>query len=285
MTQTDLNPQVEAASSTRPSVLMCAPTFYGVLYVINPWMEHQIGKADHGLATEQWENLRRQLQAEAWVRFISPQPDIPDMVFTANAGFVIGRTLVLSWFRTEERRREEPFFQEWFEGQGFEIAPWPEGVPFEGAGDALLDRAQPLIWCGYGFRSSAEAPRLLENIYGRPTAALRLVDPRFYHLDTCLCPLSGGWLLYYPEAFDEASRQIIVDLVPPERRIAVNEQDALSFACNAVELNGRIFLNGASDELQLTLRSIGLQPTITPLSEFLKAGGGSKCLTLRLDEA
>jgi N-dimethylarginine dimethylaminohydrolase len=285
MTQIDVNPQVEAPPLTRPSVLMCPPTFYGVRYVINPWMEHQIGKADHALATEQWENLCNRLQAEASIRCISPQPDIPDMVFTANAGLAIGGTVVLSWFRTAERRKEEPFFQEWFEQQGYAIAPWPEGVPFEGAGDALLDREQPLIWCGYGFRSSAEAPRLLEKIFERKTAPLRLVDPRFYHLDTCLCPLAGGWLLYYPQAFDEASQAAIAALVAPERRIEVGEQDALAFACNAVELNDRIFVNDASEALQSRLRAIGLEPTITPMSEFLKAGGGAKCLTLKLDEA
>jgi N-dimethylarginine dimethylaminohydrolase len=285
MTQIDVNPHEEPKISARQTILMCAPTYYGVRYVINPWMEHQIGKADHALATEQWENLRRELETRAWVQRISPEPDIPDMVFTANAGFVIGKTVVLSWFRTAERRREEPFFQDWFQRQGYAIAPWPEGVPFEGAGDALLDRAQPLIWCGHGFRSSADAPRLIENIFKRRTVALRLIDSRFYHLDTCLCPLSGGWLLYYPQAFNEASQKAIEAAVPPERRIEVDERDALSFACNAVELDGRIYMNDASEALQSRLRDIGLEPTLTPLSEFLKAGGGAKCLTLKLDEA
>jgi N-dimethylarginine dimethylaminohydrolase len=65
----------------------------------------------------------------------------------------------------------------------------------------------------------------------------------------------------------------------------VDEKDAASFACNAVEANGRIFLNDASPELQAQLINFGLEPVVTPLSEFLKAGGGAKCLTLRLDEA
>lgn len=263
---------------------MCAPEYFGVDYVINPWMENQVGKAIHALAREQWANLRRLLAREAEIALIAPEPGLPDMVFTANAGMVIGKTAVVSRFRTEERRPEERLFHAWFKHRGFAIAPWPEDTPFEGAGDALLDRAQPLIWCGYGLRSSAAAPSLLEHIFGRRTVGLRLVDPRFYHLDTCFCPLAGGWLMYYPPAFDADSQETIAMLAPPEKRIEVSEKDALAFACNAVEVNGRVFMNDASDALQGRLRAAGFKPTLTPLSEFIKAGGAAKCLTLNLVE-
>jgi N-dimethylarginine dimethylaminohydrolase len=269
----------------RPTIVMCAPTYYGVDYVINPWMEHQLGNADHAVATRQWSDLRLRLETLADLEFIAPQPSLPDMVFTANAGLVIGGKAIVSRFRTMERRGEEPFFHNWFERRGFEIAPWPENVAFEGAGDALLDRGRPLIWCGHGFRTSADAPSRIEKIFERQTIALRLVDPRFYHLDTCFCPLSGSRLLYYPQAFDKAARTAIATFFPNESRIEVDERDAFSFACNAVEVGGRIFMNDASQALQAQLRDFGLEPEIAPLSEFLKAGGGAKCLTLRLDEA
>jgi N-dimethylarginine dimethylaminohydrolase len=263
---------------------MCAPEHFGVDYVINPWMEHQVGKAVHALAQEQWANLRHHLAREAEIALVAPEPGLPDMVFTANAGMVIGKTAVISRFYTKERQPEERLFRAWFERYGFAVVPWPEDVTFEGAGDALLDRARPLIWCGFGFRSSAMAPRVLENIFTRRTVGLRLIDPRFYHLDTCFCPLAGGWLMYHPSAFDAPSQEAIAALVPPEKRIEVSENDAVLFACNAVELNGRIFMNGASDALQTRLRAAGFDPVLTPLSEFIKAGGGAKCLTLKLVE-
>jgi N-dimethylarginine dimethylaminohydrolase len=274
-----------AEPSACPTIVMCAPAHYGVDYVINPWMEHQLGKADHAIATVEWHELRRFLEHVANLEFIEPQPGLPDMVFTANAGLVIEGAAIVSRFRTSERRGEEPFFRAWFERRGLKIAEWPEDVAFEGAGDALLDRGRPLIWCGQGFRSSEDAPPLIEKIFERRTIALQLVDPRFYHLDTCFCPLSGGRLLYYPLAFDEASRRTIEANVPAENRIEASDEDALRFACNAVEAGGRIFINEASPELRARLRDVGLEPIITPLSEFLKAGGGAKCLTLRLDEA
>ncbi len=266
------------------SILMCAPEHFCVDYIINPWMENKIGSAIRPLALEQWENLRRHLAHEAELTFVKPQPGLPDMVFTANAGFAIGKTVVISLFRSAERRPEEQFFRAWFEREGFAVAPWPDDVTFEGAGDALLDRARPLIWCGFGWRTSAEAPELLQNIFARRTVRLRLVDPRFYHLDTCFCPLRGGWLVYYPPAFDARSLEAIEMFTPAEKRIEVSEEDALGFACNAVEVNGHVLMNDASDKLQSRLRAAGFRVTLAPLSEFIKAGGAAKCLTLKLFE-
>jgi N-dimethylarginine dimethylaminohydrolase len=157
-------------------------------------------------------------------------------------------------------------------------------VPFEGAGDALFDRGQDLLWVGHGFRSDEAVPALLEKLLSRKTAALNLIDPRFYHLDTCLCPLAGGYLLYFPAAFDATSRAVIEALVPQEKLIAVEEEDALKFCCNAVDLDGHVFMNDASDGLREQLRAAGFTPVMTPLSEFMKAGGGAKCLTLKLAE-
>ena len=113
---------------------------------------------------------------------------------------------------------------------------------------------------------------------------MRLVDPRFYHLDTCLCPLEGGYLLYFPAAFDEASQKAIADNVPPEKRIEVDAGDAEQFACNAVDLDRNVFMNGASEALQNRLRQAGFTPVLTPLGEFMKSGGAAKCLTLKLAE-
>ncbi len=266
------------------SILMCPPQHYGVDYVINPWMQDQLGRTDRELARRQWDGLRQALAAGAEITLVDAQPGLPDMVFTANAGMVRGNIAVVSRFRSPERQGEEPFFRSWFEQNGFSIARWPKGVFFEGAGDALFDRARDLIWSGCGFRSDVAAANLLGKIFDCESIPIRLVDSRFYHLDTCLCPLPGGWLIYYPPAFDAASLEEIGRRVPKAKRIAVSKTDALQFACNAVELGGRVIMNGASPQLQARLRAAGFRPVLTPLSEFLKAGGTAKCLTLKLRE-
>ena len=114
--------------------------------------------------------------------------------------------------------------------------------------------------------------------------SLRLIDERFYHLDTCFCPLTGGYLLYYPPAFDSYSNRVIEMRIPPEKRIVVEEPDAVCFACNAVNVNNTIVMNQVSDRLKQQLREVGFEVVETPLSEFLKAGGAAKCLTLRVTE-
>jgi len=264
---------------------MCPPDHFEVAYVINPWMEGHRANTDGALAYKQWNDLRAIIEQYANVLLEPPQRRLPDMVFTANAGLVLGKKVIVSRFRSAERQGEEPHNHAWFAENGFEILDWPQDLFFEGAGDALFDRGQELLWAGHGFRSDAAVPALLQERLNYKTAALNLIDPRFYHLDTCLCPLAHGYLLYFPAAFDEKSRTSIEALVPADKRIAAEEADALKFCCNAVDLGTHIALNDASEALQDRLRMAGFTPVITSLSEFMKAGGGAKCLTLKLVEA
>lgn len=264
--------------------LMCAPDHYDVDYVINPWMEGNIHKSSRDRAVEQWHKLHYILKDRAIVDLVTPQPGWPDMVFTANAGLVLGKNVVLSRFLHKERQGEEPYFKEWFEAQGYTVYELPKDLPFEGAGDALLDREGRWLWAGYGFRSELDSHPYLAQWLDIEVVSLRLADERFYHLDTCFCPLSGGYLLYYPAAFDAYSNRLIEMRVAPEKRIAIEEADAVNFACNAVNINQVVVMNKTSDSLKARLGDAGFTVIETPLTEFLKAGGAAKCLTLRVTE-
>ncbi|WP_460193176.1 bifunctional arginine dihydrolase/ornithine cyclodeaminase [Thermosynechococcus sp. FA-CM-4201] len=264
--------------------LMCPPTHYEVDYVINPWMEGNIHKSSRDRAQEQWQKLYEIIHARATVDLIEPQPGWPDMVFTANAGLVLGDRVVLSRFYHPERQGEEPYFKAWFESQGYQVFELPKQLPFEGAGDALLDREGRWLWAGYGFRSELDSHAYLAKWLDIEVLSLRLMDERFYHLDTCFCPLTDGYLLYYPPAFDAYSNRLIELRVPADKRIAVKEADAVNFACNAVNIDRTVILNCASQELKSALTQVGFEVVETPLTEFLKAGGAAKCLTLRVTE-
>lgn len=278
-----------AANDDSPAVrhrlLLCAPEHFAVDYVINPWMAGHVHDTNHARAASQWQALRAQLAAHAEVDLLAPAPGLPDLVFTANAGLVRGNTFVPSRFRHAERRGEEPLCIDWFRRAGYRIRPLPEPLHFEGAGDALFDRGQRrLLWMGHGHRSDAAVAPELERMLDVDVVPLRLVDARFYHLDTCFCPLRDGRLLYYPAAFDEIAQSRIASRVPAHMRIAVEEADALAFACNAVDLDDALVLNRASPALRQALAAWGYRTVETPLDEFLKSGGAAKCLTLRLDE-
>ncbi|MEL7011248.1 MAG: TIGR00300 family protein, partial [Cyanobacteria bacterium J06588_4] len=265
-------------------ILMCAPDHYNVDYVINPWMEGNIHKSSQEKAVEQWSKLNYVLNDIAKVDLVQGQPGVPDMVFTANAGLVLGDNAVLSRFYHPERQGEEPYFKQWFEDNGFNVFELPQDLPFEGAGDALLDREGRWLWAGYGFRSELDSHPYLAKWLDIEVLSLRLIDDRFYHLDTCFCPLSGGYLLYYPGAFDSYSNHIIEGRVPAAKRIAIAEADAINFACNSVNVGQTVVMNKASDSLKQHLADAGFAVIETPLTEFLKAGGAAKCLTLRINE-
>ena len=274
-------------ASSQPRILMCSPKYFAVKYVINPWMADEIGLVRSREAVVQWSALYDAINSLAEVACVSPSPNQPDKVFTANAGMVLGERFIPSHFRHKERAGEEPHFENWARGVGYNITPLPDGIFFEGAGDALYDRGRPILWLGYGFRTDMNAASALADVvgpHGFSIHALRLVDPRFYHLDTCFCPISGGRLLYYPQAFDSESARLIEDAVPEDQRIAVSTEDAAAFACNAISLNGAIVLNHATPDLRGRLSEWGLRCVETPLGEFMRAGGAAKCLTLRLDE-
>lgn len=271
-------------SQQTDAILMCPPEHFTVDYVINPWMAGNAGSLSLELANRQWESLRDSLAQHADVVTMPAQPELPDMVFTANAGVVYGKKAIASHFMPHERRPEEPHFKSWFRDNGFELLDLDEKIGFEGAGDCLLDRGGPWLWTGYGFRTEIEAHKEISDFFDVEVVSIRLTDERFYHIDTCFCPLTDGFLMYHPPAFDYESRMAIESRIPPHKRIVVDTADAGNFACNAVNIGNQVFLNKASDLLKARLMLAGFVVHEIELSEFLKAGGSAKCLTLKLTE-
>ncbi len=271
-------------SGERQPVLMCPPTHFGVDYVINPWMEGHVGRARQPVAQRQWQALHGILQELADVHLVQPAVHLPDMAFVANAGLVCEDVFVPSVFHVPQRAGEVPHFVRHFEQGGFQVVHLPEDQHFEGEGDAMFWPDEGVLWAGYGVRSSLESHRLLGDIFKVEVVSLRLIDARFYHLDTCFVPLPDRRVMYYPAAFDEASLQTIRRHVPADRRIEVSEADAMRFACNAVRIGRHLVAHHVSDELKGRLADSGYTVHTTPLDEFLLAGGAAKCLTLLLGQ-
>ena len=266
----------------RNKILMCPPDYFSVEYVINPWMSGLTEPPDRNKAYMQWESLKDTIAKFADIEVIAPQPNLPDMVFTANAGVVSENKAIASHFVPHERRPEEPYFKSWFKNKGYQLLDLDEKIGFEGGGDCLFDRGGPWLWTGYGFRTEIESHKEIAKFFEVEVVPIRLVDERFYHIDTCFCPLTGGLVMYHPPAFDYDSRIAIETRIPANRRIIVDTQDAGNFACNAVNINNKIIVNKASDNLKSKLNKLGFEVIEIDLSEFIKAGGSAKCLTLKL---
>lgn len=264
---------------TAAHVLMCPPDHYGIEYEINPWMSRQ-RQADHAKATAQWQGLRRAIEsAGASVSLLKPIRGLPDLVFTANAALIHDGDAVLARFRHEERRAETPHAAAWFRAHGFRVREAPEGAFFEGAGDALF--CGDTLFAGYRIRSDIGGHQRIGAMLGCRVIPLELVDPYYYHLDTCFCPLADGLAIYHPNAFDEYARRALCEHI--EHLVPVAESEAQRFACNAVVIGRTVITNTGCPQLQGKLAALGYTPVETPLDEFTKAGGSAKCLTLRLD--
>ncbi len=262
-----------------PRILMCPPDHFGIEYEINPWMKVERG-SESVRAKAQWKNLYETLRRiGADVELMVPQPGLPDLVFTANAGLMFGKRFFSSRFRHEVRAKESPYFDAWMREHGYTVEHLPDDMYFEGAGDALF--CGSILYAGYRIRSDALGHLYLGQQLERMVLPVELVDPRFYHLDTCFCPLSPREAIYFPGAFDRYGQKVLETHIPT--LIPVEEREAERFACNAVVVGKTVVLNAGSDKLAVALAERGYRVEFVELDEFLKSGGSAKCLTLRLD--
>lgn len=265
--------------SGQAQILMCAPDYYGIEYEINPWMSRH-KQADHAEAKGQWTALKAVLEdAGARILLLEPVRGLPDLVFTANAALIYRDWAVLARFRHPERQGEEPYNAVWLEAAGFTVRRLDEGVYFEGAGDALF--CGDTLVAGYRIRSDVHGHQQIGKMFACRVIPLELVDPYYYHVDTCFCPLAPGVAIYYPAAFDDYGRRALAEAI--DELIPVETEEARRFACNAVVVGRTVITNTGCPKLQADLRARGYECRETPLGEFVKAGGSAKCLTLRLD--
>ena len=274
-------------------IVMTAPEHYEVSYSINPWMQPEAWARDPAAlklsARAQWNRLRAALEEVGLtVEVVPGEPGLPDMVFPANAAIVLDGRALLARFRHRQRTGEEAAFRRFFEGlvtRGLltGIAEFSPGLVQEGAGDCIWDASRGLFWAGFGPRSDAWALSEVTDFFRQPVAGLLLATGHYYHLDTCFCPLPGGEILYYREAFAARSAGLIEEIVPAEARIAATPDEAAAFSLNAVAVGRDLIMAPPPPRLRAILEERGYRCRDVDLSSFMLSGGGAYCMTLRLD--
>jgi len=285
---TESAPETTAGRTAhRRRYLMCRPEHFTVSYTINPWMQPAL-PTDTATALRQWQTLYdTYVSLGHEVELIDPVPGLPDMVYTANGGFLIDGVAYGAKFRFAERAPEAAHFTEWFSANGFEVAEAREVN--EGEGDFLL--VGETILAGTGFRSTGDSHREVGEVFGREVVSLTLTDPRFYHLDTAIAVLDpvegvdrGGPdhanIAYLPHAFDAASRAILAERYPDAIHVA--EADGDVFGLNSASDGRHVLISPRATGFEAQLRERGYEPVLVDLSELLLGGGGIKCCTLEL---
>jgi N-dimethylarginine dimethylaminohydrolase len=267
--------------------LFCPPTYYEVRDVKNPFMQNA-APVNQELALRQWEAVRRAFEEAGFaLAGIDPVPDLEDMVFANNPAFVgrqegVGSFIVPSRMRFASRQREVPYYLQWFRERGYRILELELGDDFlEGHGDLLWHADFSCVWAGHGIRSTRRGVEKFSRAMagmGIEVIPLELVDPRFYHLDTCLAPLTPRALLVYPGAFTAEALETVHSRCP--RIYEVGTEDALQFVCNGVTAGGRFITPQTTPRLAQALAIEGLIPVGVATSEFEKSGGSVCCLKL-----
>lgn len=279
----------------QPTFLITDPSHFNVSYAINPWMDPERWSRDpdrlHHQAISASQKLDDTLvKLGCHVELVPGVPGLPDMVFPANAAVVLDGVAIGGRFRHRERRGEESAFMAVLDalaGRGLlkEVRQLPERCFQEGAGDCMWDEARGLFWSAYGPRSSRKSIDLLSMHFEKEIVPLELVSNRCYHLDVCFCPLSGGEILYFPEALSEPARQLLQNRVPAQQLISATEEDLRNFSLNAVCIGRNIVMTRATETLKCRLVTLGYVVHEVDLSPFMMSGGGAFCMTLRLDHS
>ena len=257
--------------------LMCPPRHFAVSYAINPWMDVS-QPVDVCLAMAQWAALKSAYERLGHtVDTIDPVPGLPDMVFAANSGTVVGGRVLGARFRAAERVAEAEHYRQWFLAHGFREIVMPAAIN-EAEGDfAWTGR---LLLAGTGFRTDPAAHAEAQEVLGVPVVSLTLVDPRYYHLDTALFVLDDGEIAYYPQAFSPGSQEVLRCLFPDA--VLASAADAACLGLNGVSDGRNVVLPVEATGLAAQLTGRGYHPVLVDISELRKAGGGPKCCTLEI---
>jgi N-dimethylarginine dimethylaminohydrolase len=262
-------------------VLLCPPTHYRVEYAINPWMDIK-NKVDLDKARKEYENLK-QAYKELGVEVLETEQDKdqPDMVYAANCGFPQGNTFIKSNFKHEERRKEAELAKQYFQKLGYEIKELPENVVWEGQGDLIVVGEKYFL--GWGKRTDYEAKKYLSEFLGKEIIDFKMIDPYYYHLDTCFLPLDENTVAINPKSFEPEGLEKIHQIF--QNVIEVGESDNKILACNSVIVDKTILSpSGISQQLKDGYAKYGYSVREIQMGEFLKGGGSIKCLTLEFYE-
>jgi N-dimethylarginine dimethylaminohydrolase len=266
--------------------LMVEPNHFRVDYAINPFMD-PADQPDPVATRAQWDAITSAIiDAGGTVDVLEQRADAPDMVYAMNLGLPFlggptGRTAVLSHMRYPERRMETQTAAGWFAERDYtmvSIGSQGVGAHFE-AGDAFAWRGDLVV--GFGPRTERLALKHLANDLDITVRGVQITHPGMYHLDLAFCPLDETRAMVCPDAFDAASAERLLALVP--EALVLTEAEAMTFCANSIVVGRTVIMPACPDRVRAQLEAWEFDVVVVGVSEFLKGGGAIRCLTNPLD--
>lgn len=258
-------------------ILLCPPLGYDIKYKINPWMDinHKVNKQK---VLEEYNLLKQTyLDLGCDILEIKQEETLPDMVYAANYGFPRDNLFIKSNFKFDQRKGEAEFAKRYFERLQFTVKELPEDIAFEGQGDLLVAGNKYLL--GWGKRTDPQAKKYLEEFLDTEIADFKMVDPYYYHLDTCFLPINDHTIAINQYAFEKEGVEKLQQMF--KHIIYVEKKDNDILACNAVVIDKTIVIgSGISEKLKRDFRKAGYETKEIAMNEYLKGGGSVKCLSL-----
>ena len=277
---------ISSSAIHRPAFLVCPPRYFDTHFLFNPWMTYRERVNKHS-AWRQWKDLVRALeQAGATVETIDPDPDSSAMVFTADSALVIDKqTAVMLPNDGPRGDLEPPLFRSWFQRRGYTTESLPAEARLDGGNIVRLHDgsiAAGLKPYASGRGETYLAKRLKLGGGKSRLRPLALINKKFLHLDMVLGNIGNkGYLLYEPGL--TLGKEAIAETPILDREvIRLDQSDAEAFAANLVTVGNNVITGKVSVGLRKQIASLGFWVEELALTEFYKAGGGAKCLTLPL---
>ncbi len=259
---------------------LCPPDHFQIRYAINAWMDVN-NPVDPARASEQWQSLYetyRRLGAD--VQVLDPEPGVSEFTFPGDSIFLFGDTAVSSRFRHPERDPEVAPMARRFASRGYTVHPLPEGLHLEGNAEAIYWHGQ--LFGGHGLRSDRAALLHLGTLLDIEVHTFEIREP-YFHFDVTFFPIDKSLAAYNPAAFNADGMRLLERLCPD--LIPVDEAEARVLACNGISLNHTVVVSTPLARRFIeAVRARGKEVVALDLSEFRKAGGGAKCLTLEAYE-
>lgn len=250
---------------------------------------------------EMWE-VYSFLSSQGFV-YLLPTPikcKLQDLVFVANNGIALQHTdmptYIGSNFKASNRIGEEIIGMQFFDALGYQTVQ----SPFYFEGEAELKYLRENIYIGgYGIRSDEKAYKWMASEFDMQIIPLRLTDPKNYHLDCTIFPLTHETVIVSVDSFTKKELneiEKVADIIPITLNQAhcglTNSVRVNNYLLNASDID---FLPRRSEDYKLEsdknhrLERIAadhaMEVCYFNLEEYLKGGALLSCMILHVNYA